>query len=216
MSSAPTAGTSATMPTHWPAPRSSTRRRRWPATWCRSGRDAVLNASPLGDDGLQKRLLWAPTIKQPPDRSDVFPRPAVAGLATLAVSEPAPLWWPDYCSKVARSALTRSASTAAGDRSAHPKCEDGDKQGHADQENGYLGSRVHAGASGARGCAELPLAIPRSMRMCVRLHRIAHLLTSRLRQIRARKDAFGVSQLCVLSEQEPQAMNRETGGSNDR
>jgi len=34
-------------------------------------------------------------------------------------------------------------------------------------------------------------------------HRIAHLLTSWLRQIRARKDAFGVSQLCVLSEQEP-------------
>jgi hypothetical protein len=30
-----------------------------------------------------------------------------------------------------------------------------------------------------------------------------YLLTPRLRQIRARKDAFGVSQLCVLSEQEP-------------
>jgi hypothetical protein len=53
--------------------------------------------------------------------------------------------WPDYCRKVAHSALTRTPAPLL-ERSAHPKCEDGDKQGHADQENGYLGTRVHAGA----------------------------------------------------------------------
>src|SRR5690242_18003694 len=77
------------------------------------------------------------------------PPPAVAGLATLAARATALLWWRDYCSKAGHSYF-RSVSTAAAHRSPHPKCEDGDKQYHADQEGGYLGSRVHAGASGAR------------------------------------------------------------------
>ena len=30
-------------------------------TWCRSGRNSGPERIPLGDDWLQKRLLWAPT-----------------------------------------------------------------------------------------------------------------------------------------------------------